>query len=92
MNLMQAWLLADAWLAILAGLGLLWWPQRHMQAAEARRSARIAELDAGSPERFFEERRSLEAYPMPRRLWLWRFVGLSTMLAGVLDLARSAAS
>jgi len=40
--------------------------------ATVRRERRLVELDAGAPEAYFEERRSLEAYPAFSEGWGWR--------------------
>lgn len=42
----------------------------HLKSAK-----RLAELDAGAPERYFEERRALMVYPAPTNLKLPRFRG-----------------
>lgn len=50
------------------------------------RDARLSELDAGAPDAFFEERRSLEAYPPrfnPTHQTLRRF-GVAGLVLGVL--------
>jgi hypothetical protein len=55
------------------GLLLILWPPPKRAEEEARRQARLAELANGSDERFFEERRELQAYGPdsagPFRLW-----------------------
>lgn len=46
----------------LVALPLLLKPQRQYRHSRQLRDARLAELDEGHPEVFFEERRALEAY------------------------------
>ena len=52
---------------------LILWPPPKRGVEEARRQARLAELDGGADETFFEERRALETYGPnsagPYRLW-----------------------
>jgi hypothetical protein len=55
------------------GLLLILWPPPKRAEEEARRQARLAELECGAEERHFEERRELQAYGPrsagPYRLW-----------------------
>lgn len=57
----------------LMGLLLILWPPPKREEEEAQRQKRLAELDSGAEERFFEERRQLQAYGPngagPFRLW-----------------------
>jgi hypothetical protein len=46
---------------------------------ERRSIRRLEELRAGAPEVYFEERRSLEAYP-PKGSWLPRFIGAAIVI------------
>lgn len=64
--------------AVALGLSGLLYPGRRRRVWERRRE----ELSAGAPERFFEERRALEAYPpgTDRRA---RLAGLGMVLAGM---------
>ena len=48
---------------IVTSLGAILRPERQYRDSLSNRNARLAELDAGAPERHFEERRELEAYP-----------------------------
>jgi uncharacterized protein YjeT (DUF2065 family) len=48
---------------IVTSLGAVLRPERQYRDSLSNRNARLAELDAGAPERHFEERRELEAYP-----------------------------
>ncbi|MFC3713218.1 hypothetical protein ACFOMD_11580 [Sphingoaurantiacus capsulatus] len=60
-------------ISLVMGLILIFWPPPKRLEVEAERQARLAELASGAPERFLEERRSLEAYGPghagPYRLW-----------------------
>lgn len=62
------------------GAGLVWLPRKHRRNAERRHAARLAELNAGSEERFFEERRSLEAYRPAKSDTTWRLLGAAAIL------------
>ena len=57
----------------LLGLTLIFWPPPVRPEEEAIRQRRLAELEAGNPERYFEERRALKTYGPnrggPYRLW-----------------------
>ena len=58
---------------LVLGLFLIFWPPPKQRLEEEARLRRLAQLDAGAPERFFEERRELETYGPnsagPYRLW-----------------------
>ena len=58
-------------------VGLLMLARGDLFARRAARKheARLAELRAGGQERFFEERRSLEAYPPFAKPRTWRILG-----------------
>ena len=68
--------------SLASGLVMLALPRRSRLAAEAEARSRKAQLAAGAPERFFEERRSLEAYPPAPTDRRWQVKG------GVLHTAR----
>lgn len=53
----------------------MWFPRKHRRNAERRHAARLAELDVGAEERFFEERRSLEAYRPAKSDTMWKLLG-----------------
>jgi hypothetical protein len=61
------------------GLRMLVEPQHFHTKIDKRKT----ELDAGAPERFFEERRTLVAYPPPASVRGWRFKGTVLMLLGI---------
>ena len=73
------------------GLALILRPQWFAGLSEGRRRRRLAALNAGATEAFFEEKRSLETYP-PRRggLILRRVLGAAMMICAVLLGAREA--
>jgi len=58
-------------------------PRRSRLAAEADARSRKAQLAAGAPERFFEERRSLEAYPPAPTDRRWQMKGAFFTLLGI---------
>jgi hypothetical protein len=66
---------------IAAGLLMIFWPPPKWPAKEKLRRARIAELEAGANEAYFEERRALEAYGPrsggPFRFWGFLLLALS---------------
>lgn len=66
---------------IAAGLLMIFWPPPKWPAMEELRRARIAELEAGSDEAYFEERRALETYGPrsggPFRFWGFLLLALS---------------
>ncbi|MEA3040569.1 MAG: hypothetical protein QOC65_58 [Sphingomonadales bacterium] len=69
-------------LAMAAGAALLFFPRHYRRQAQRRHRERLAELDAGAAERFFEERRSLEAYRPARSDVAWQCLGVLFFLAG----------
>lgn len=73
------------------GLAAIVRPETLVKESRRNRDARLRELDAGAPERFFEERRELEAYT-PRfdldHATLRRFGGVGLVL-GILCIAAS---
>jgi hypothetical protein len=68
--------------SIVLGLSLIFWPPPKRRENEEQRTARLAELAAGAPERFFEERRQLEAYG-PRSGGPFRLLGVLLLIIGV---------
>jgi hypothetical protein len=69
--------------SLVAGIPMLAAPGKRRLAAEARTAARRAELAAGTRERYFEERRSLNAYTPSKSDAVWRIKGMFGVLAGV---------
>jgi hypothetical protein len=69
-------------LAMAGGASLMWFPRQHRRTAQRAHAARLAELDAGAGERFFEERRSLETYRPPKHDTTWKLLGAVVFLLG----------
>lgn len=85
---MDLWIAANLikpGLAMIAGAALLWFPRQHRHDAELRHAARLAELNAGADERYFEERRSLEAYRPAKRDLTWQLLGALLFLGGAVQ-------
>jgi hypothetical protein len=65
------------------GLLLIFWPPPKQAGEEQMRQTRLAELRGGAKERYFEERRELEAYGPnsagPFRLWGFLILILSSV-------------
>jgi len=51
-----------------------------------KRQRRIAELEAGFPERFLEEKRELAAYPPTRQSMFWRQALISVFMASLIGI------
>lgn len=73
--------------SLASGLVMLVLPRRSRLAAEAEARSRKAQLDAGAPERFFEERRSIDAYPPAPTDRRWRLKGAVFTVLGITLLA-----
>jgi len=54
--------------------------------SKRQHAQRLDDLRTGGPERFFEERRSLEAY-RPRRSWAHRLFGAALLVFAIASLA-----
>lgn len=68
-------------LCLTFGVALMVRPQLVAGIPEGRRRRRLAALNAGASEKFFEERRALETYPARRAgLGLWRLLGAVMVL------------
>ena len=76
--------------ALAAGTALILFPGRYRRRAEERHSSRLAELEAGAEESYFEEKRSLLAYRPIRSDRGWRGVGALLILIGLYLLFRDA--
>jgi hypothetical protein len=70
---------------LIIGLLLVLWPPPQRTAEEQSRQQRLAELRAGAEERFFEERRELEAYG-PSSAGIFRFWGFLVLTLSLLAL------
>lgn len=66
-----------------SGLGMLVFPRKRRLAAEAKLLHRKEELAAGAPERYCEERRSLDVYPLPATDTKWQIKGAFLTVAGL---------
>ncbi|MDR3571453.1 MAG: hypothetical protein P4L81_04635 [Candidatus Pacebacteria bacterium] len=66
-----------------SGLGMFIFPRKKRLAAEAKVRLRKQELAAGAPERYFEEGRSIEAYPLPATDAKWRIRGAFLTMCGI---------
>ena len=86
MNPFLAFDLIQPGLQMALGLGLMWLPHKYRQRAQGRQAARLAELDAGDDEHFFEERRSLEAYPPSKSDRVWQLLGAVALLGGSIQM------
>lgn len=69
--------------SLASGLVMFVLPRRSRLAAEADNSVRKAELRAGATERYFEERRTLDAYPPAPTDGKWRLKGAFFTLLGL---------
>ena len=78
-----------SWLLVIAGLVVIVCSGALGRRDRERRAVRLVELRNGADEDFFEERRSLEAYPLSRHhKWGWRFLGATMVLYGAIDWLR----
>lgn len=64
------------------GALLLVYPNIVVRRVADRRHRRLEVLRHGGEETYFEERRTLEAYPVVQKLWFWRMIGLTCLLLG----------
>jgi len=69
-------------LTMAAGAALMWFPRKHRRNSQRRHAGRLAELNAGAEERYFEERRSLEAHRPARSDAAWKLCGAVVFLLG----------
>ena len=76
-------------LSLVSGIPMAVWPHRKRKAAQAAWSERLAQLDAGAEETFFEERRSLLAYPPYKSDRKMRAAGIFLVLCGIAMIALS---
>ena len=81
--------LLDALFGIALGLVLLFGASPLRRKLELERSARLAELEAGAGEAFFEEKSELEAYP-PLAVTAFRLLGGALVLLSLAGLLRFA--
>ncbi len=70
-------------MSLFAGIPMLAIPNVKRLKAEARIARRKAEIDEGGSGHFFEERRSLDAFPPPKSDRGWRVKGMIATLLGL---------
>jgi hypothetical protein len=68
--------------SILLGLAVIIWAPRMQRGKEKQRRARLAEIERGASEQYFEERRQLEAY-RPKSAGPFRLLGALLLLIGL---------
>lgn len=56
----------------IGGMAMLVWPQVFEPLSRRKHAQRLQALKTGAPEAFFEEQRTLEAYPPSGRSLMWR--------------------
>jgi hypothetical protein len=78
------------WALLFIGLATLFRGDWLVARQRAQRTKRLAQIQAGAPEGFFEERRELSAYPTPGSAWRMRLFGaaISVAMATALFLGR----
>ena len=64
------------------GLAVIIWAPRMQRGKEEQRQARLAEIEGGASEQYFEERRQLEGYG-PKSAGPLRLLGVLLLLIGV---------
>lgn len=70
-------------LALWRGIPMLIAPTRTCDAAAEARANRLNEIENGASERFFEERRTLEAYSPPKTKNTTLFTGIVFCVGGI---------
>ena len=75
--------------SLASGVAMLFFPRKRRLSAEAKVSDRKAQLAAGGTERYFEEGRTLEAYPLPATDGKWRVRGAFFTAVGIVLLGLS---
>ncbi|EIZ79347.1 hypothetical protein WSK_2193 [Novosphingobium sp. Rr 2-17] len=76
-------------LSLISGVPMLLFPAQKRNAAVKAWKSRMQEIKAGKPEQFFEELRSLEAYPPYSTDRKWRAVGALLTFGGVVMLVNA---
>jgi len=69
--------------ALVSGSAMLFFPRKKRLEAEAKVAIRKAQLTAGASERYFEEGRTLDAYPLPATDRKWRTKGAFLTACGI---------
>lgn len=74
--------------AVALGVGLprVVAPRRSHALTQQDRARRIAEIEAGAPEAYFEEYRALKAYPVTSSGRKWLIIGWLFVVFGLLEL------
>ncbi len=70
-------------LSLASGSVMLTLPRRSRLVAQSKSAARKAKLQAGAPKQFFEERRTLDAFPPTSTDRGWRLKGAFFSLLGL---------
>jgi hypothetical protein len=86
---MDLQLLSGGIIGLATGLPMLLFARRTRLAARAKAESRMAQLSAGASQRYFEEARSLIAYPLPATDEKWRTRGLVFTTGGMILLGLS---
>jgi hypothetical protein len=68
---------------LISGVRMLLFPHQRRLKAEGRVAHRKAQLASGEAERFFEERRTLDVYPLPSTGAKWRMRGALLTACGI---------
>ena len=68
---------------LVSGSAMLFFPRKKRLEAEAKVAIRKAQLRAGAAERYFEEGRTLDAYPLPATDGKWRSKGAFFTVCGI---------
>ena len=69
-------------IALASGLPMALAPRATRIKKERTRATRLAQIEAGQEESYFEERRALLAYPPPRTNFRTAFFGTVSILSG----------
>ena len=68
---------------IVVGLYLVIWARPIVDRENRKRAARLSDLLNGGEEKFLEERRSLQAYPVTRSPNMLRMLGCAALIVGL---------
>lgn len=74
-------------LLLATGLPRVIAPHRSLGRSQQDRAERIAEIEAGALERFFEEHRALKAYPVTSSRRKWVILGWLAAVSGLAMIA-----
>ena len=73
-------------LTLAVGLPRVVAPRRSLVLSQQDRAKRIAEIEAGAPESYFEEYRALKAYPVTSSSRKWLILGWVAVVVGLVAL------